>query len=232
MAMNVTTATERFMVLRQVVDYVRAGPFHLYPPAIPEGEGWLEPALKMSEFRYVEGPFEARSLYLVPRMLAPAKVLPIVRQVVWSRTEDEERCKNRIVEWPDVRIGYFQVHERELEGLDAVVKDLEAGLKDFPFEVSGLDLEALYGREREDETLTVSLPTTPPHRRYLSLDVLPASVELRFGERVVPPFDERWERVWDALGAVCRDETRLEGCREEYWIPPRRYAKLLTSTLT
>ena len=219
-----------------VVEYLINGPQRLFTPTTREENYWLDCDIKLGQYVYayapfVYGPREVRSLYFVPLMFTPKSSSAVIRQLVWNRTQDRERTKNGIVEWPSVEINHYLAPYEILREFDQAIKELEAGLHRLDFDVIGIDLETTYGPDRTNETIRVKLPLTPPNRRWLWRSAAKFATELHFVERTDTEFDSKWEQVWRIMGTVCSESNRIEGCDEIYPVEPRTYAKVLMSTL-
>lgn len=228
-------AAARRAALREVANYMIEGPAGVLSPGTKDNERtWLDSAIALSQFILAKGPLEARSLYTARGMMATSKLLPVVRQLVWQRSADRKRTFQGVVERPDLNVIFYQLEESELIQLDGLIKGLDAALTSLPVHLEkGLDLAELYQEEDPKRFDKVKVPEEGayPHRRWLFRESL-LSFQLQWLEGDAPEFDEAWQEVWDALGACCREQRRVEGYSEEYWLDPDEYARLLTSTLS
>ena len=227
-----STPEERFMVLWQIIDYMREGPYELIlPDNMGEPEARLHTTLQMSQFMYKEGAFELRSLYIPSAAIRPGTTVPAIRHLVWNRLADQERCREGVVTWPDITVSYYQVLVDEIDALDTLISGLDAALRTYPFDVVGIGLTQ-WDEETDNEIREVMIPARPPYRRWLQRHLTATSIQLHFLEGTAPEFDMYWSNLWDALGGMCRDKQRIEGVEEAYLVPPQQYAALLTSVLS
>lgn len=180
---------------------------------------------------------ESRSLYIPPNVLAPSELPPLSRQVVWNRSADRERCKSRVVEWPEVRVIYYNVQPEELKPVEALVTSLDAALAKLPAATEGLNLSYLYPQKPEDEPDRgwFEVPDTEgnrvPRTRILERDAF-FSTRLRWAAGDLAGIDKEWEPLWDALGEFCREDRQANDADGHYFaLQPEQFAKLLISNL-
>ena len=224
---DLDTYPSRFGALCDLVDHIARGPRALVPRKADSGE-WLESFLKMSQHVAASGPYEARSLYVVPNLLAPAGLLPIVRTLVWERAGDRRRCRNEMPDWPDLDVALHEVRADLLPELDTAVKRLDASFGGLDFPVAGLDLQRLYEvGEDADGQMEIALPRKPGESRRLWLKrAADYSIELWWTEGLIPSVEAALQEVWDGLGSTAKGERKTAEFIERYSITPEEYAPL------
>lgn len=224
-----STDSAKFMVLWQVVEYLRAGPHSLVPPG--DTGAWLETFFILSQFKTTEDLFESRSVYVPPAIHLSSNLPAVVRRVTWHRLRDRQRCRERVVGWPDVHVDHYDVRRGEYDTLDDLVQNLEEAFSQLPFHAPGLALENREQPKHQDVSAATQ-ESNRPYLRWAQLGLTAITAEVTLMEGSFPPFDRLWDLVWDALGELCLPERRSEGYQERYWVSPETFAQVLTSTLT
>lgn len=223
------TSVQNYLALEEVVRHLRGGPRSLTLGGISD-EQWLESFLKMSQTTLTpEGQLEALSLYEVPLIISPARLLPIVRYLSWNRRADRDRCRLGVVRWPDVAIQYFRLVDDDLAHLDGKIRELQRAVPKVPIQISGLNLDRLYGTSSKDDAVLAPPPSDrAPFRRWTHLGSSTGTFTFDFVEGDSPGVDDAWLTLWNELSARRTIDKSIPTPVENYTVRPEDLAEVLT----
>lgn len=216
----------RCIRLDLAAEYLIEGPYAVVPGAVDEEEDWLEPQIKLSQYRGNEGPIEARTLFVLADVLQPDTIRPLVRSLLWQRTADRERASKTRVEVLDAEVRYYALNGESEDVLVESISDLHTGLRAFPFRLEALDKrDYLFGSEASPDEITIELPQTAPYLRRVLFSGPSFTIRLIFLQGASPILDQLWERVWNALGQSLDEEGRVAAVEESYPVDPDAYVR-------
>lgn len=177
---------------------------------------WLWPSLRLSQYRTTKGGYEARLLCAsdstIDRALRRVRG-GAVTTIAWDREGDLQRCRQRRVAWPIVRIRHFRTARNHLREMDELQEDLDRAIS------------LLIDEERSRLVRPTSVPTSRRSSSYRR-QVHHYGLRVSWVESWAPAeVNLAWERVWDALGALCGSRQAM-WCKQVYKIPPRKLAQL------